>query len=94
MGPAEILRIAESLGLGPKELAHLVGISVRTIRRGVKENATVAILLRGIEEKLADPRTRLSMRALAIISARGEGLKMLISRLVHSYVTMDDLRRV
>lgn len=93
MSPKEILKIAETVGLGPKELAHLLGISVRTIRRGARLGGTVDTLLRGIQEKLADPHAVLSIRALTIIAARGEGMKTLVARLLHAYVTMDLLHR-
>ena len=93
MTSEDLLKFAEDLGLGPKELAHLVGVSVRTLRRGVKAGGTVDTLVKGLQEGLANPRTHLSVRALAIISARGDGLKALVARMVHAYVTMDELRR-
>lgn len=89
MKPKELIQLAESLGLGPKELAHLVGISARTIRRGVKAGGTTDLLLKGLIEKLNDPNTHLSIRALSIIAARGEGLKALIARLLRAYVMLD-----
>lgn len=92
MTSEEILALADQVGLGPKELAHLLGISVRTIRRGVKKDGTVDVLLRGFQAKLKDPAAALSMRALMIVAARGEGLKLLILRLVGAYVAMDRMR--
>lgn len=88
-----MLAFADSVGLGPKELAHLLGVSVRTIRRGAREGGTADLLLRGLREKLMDPKSALSIRALTIISARSDdGLKALMDRLTRAYVTLDQLR--
>lgn len=92
MKPKEILELAAAADLGAKELAHLLGVSTRAIRRGVKKGGTVDVLLHEIQAKLSDPQTMLSMRALMIISARGEGLKTLVLRLISAYVRLDQSR--
>ncbi len=87
-----MLDVAATAGLGQKELAHLIGISARALRRGVKPGGPVDLLLQGLRAQLSDPQTMLSMRALMIIAARGEGLKTLLLRLVSAYTTLDRLR--
>ena len=80
------------LGLGPKELAHLLGVSTKTVLRGYSPTSTSGILAKVLEAKLDDARSSQSVRALAIMSARGGGLEALLNQMVESYVTMDLLR--
>lgn len=92
MTSVEIQQVTELLGLGPKELAYLLGVSVKTLRRGTRDGSTADSLLRGCAERLQDPEMAPSVRALMITSARGGGLKALVMRLTRAYVTLDLLR--
>ena len=85
-------RIASSLGLNLKELAHLLGVSGRNIYRGTKPGGTADLLLQALGSGLNNPRSAQSVRALAIIAARGGGLELLLRQLLEAYVTMDLLR--
>lgn len=86
------MRAMMELGLGPKELAHLLGTSVKTIHRGSREGGTVDLLIQEINAALDDPHSAPSIRALAIIAARGGGLQLFLHRLMDAYVTLDLLR--
>ncbi len=80
------------LGLGPKEMAYLLGVSDRAVRRGIGSQSASGKLLQVIEKRLGDPRSTQSIRALAIISARNGGLEAMLNHLLESYVTLDLLR--
>ncbi len=85
--------LLEPLGLNPKELAHLLGVSVKTIHRGTfKENSTAAVLAGIITARLSDGRSAQSIRALAMTAARGHGLSTFLGVLVEAYVSLDLLR--
>ncbi len=95
MKPADLARLAESLGLGSKELAALLCVNSRALRgdRGLRTDSAAGILTRALERKLKDSHSAASVRALAIISARqGNGLEALLETLLSSYVSMDLLR--
>lgn len=84
-----MLKVGAAIGLGPKELAHLTGASVRAIYRGVREGSTTDLVFRMLQEGLEEPRSMMSIRALALIAARGEGLKFLLAKMRTVYVNAD-----
>lgn len=81
----------KELGLGSREIAYLLGVSERTIRRG-NMKGTPEMLSKVIQRRLADPRSAQSTRALVMITARRGGLESLLEALFEGYVTMDLLR--
>ncbi len=86
-----MLSVASTLGIGPKELAHLLGISERTILRGVQDGGIIDILLRDIVEGLEDPTGHHNVRVAAVMAARSGGLKTYLSGMRRAYVKLDQL---
>lgn len=86
----ELEDVAADLGLSSKEVAHLLGVSPKTITRGIKDGAPADLFLREIVKALEDPRISQSARALVVMCARSDGgFRSLVSRLIDAYVTMD-----
>ncbi len=84
-----MMQIGARLDLCPKELAHLLGISERTVHRGVQDGGPAGILLKDIREGLDDPNQFLSIRAAAIMAARSNGLQTYLSGMRRAYVELD-----
>ena len=87
----EVVQFGQPLDLSNKELGYLLGVSERTIRRGIN-GGPAQVLLDVLKSRMADPRSTQSARALVLITARRGGLKALLEAMFEGYVTMDLLR--
>ena len=92
MTSAEVIQVSQQLGIGLHELAHLLGVTPRTVQRGLRLGSPADLILREICRRLNEPRSTQSIRALAVISAQSGGLEVFLSRLAGAYVTLDLLR--
>ena len=88
----QILQVSRQLGIGLHELAHLLGVTPRTVQRGLRLGSRADLVLQEIRRRLDEPRSAQSIRALAVISAQSGGLEVFLSRLAGAYVTLDLLR--
>lgn len=91
MTSAEMLHLAGRLDLCGKEMAHLLGISERTILRGVQEGGIIDIFLHDLQEGLDDPSQTLHVRAAAVMAAQSGGLRTYLRGLRLAYVRLDAL---
>lgn len=85
----ELRSLADRLDLCGKEFAYLLGVSERSLLRGVRDGGTADILARSILEGLDDPQQALSVRAAAIMSARSGGLETYLRGTRRAYVNAD-----
>ncbi len=92
MRTPDVLRFGAPLGLGPKELGYLLGVSDRTVKRGIN-GGPAQVVLDLLRSRMEDPRSAQSIRALVMITARRGGLKALLEALFEGYVTTDLARR-
>lgn len=90
MTPKEIQTLAARVDLNIKQLAPMIGVDQRTLRRGLRKGSTADLILRGFQAQLDDPYKFRSIRALMLMSAQQEmGLAALFGKLLNNYVIVD-----
>ena len=92
MTAEQLKQLAATLGFDRSEMAKLLGLSIRTLTRGVRRDGTAAALLFALQRQLADPHSLTPIRALAIQAVRADGLPHFLDRLLGVFVAAERLQ--
>ena len=92
MTSSQIKKLAAALGFTLAEMAKLLGLSTRTLNRGVRREGTTATLLLALERRLLNPRDTIAIRALAVQAVRSDGLLHFLDRLLDVFIAAEFLR--
>lgn len=92
--PADQLAQLESaLDLTTPQLAKLLGVSVRTLYRGVERDGAAAAIIQALQRHLAvDAQSALIVRSLVLSAAQNDGLPVLLDRLLSTFVAVTRLQ--